>query len=90
MGVLLGKTSPRSTKRINLLVGVVIFIIYNNSLLIVKSSIESNDINPFIGFLGIHISVILIILMFYILSDVNFYKFVDKMSFLIFKRKKHV
>ena len=90
MGVLLGKTSPRSTKRINLLVGVVIFIIYNNSLLIVKSSIESNDIDPFIGFLGIHISVILLISMFYILSDVNFYKFVDKMSFLIFKKKKHV
>jgi lipopolysaccharide export system permease protein len=90
IGVLLGKTSPRSTKRINLLVGVVIFIIYNNFLLIIKSSIEGNFLNPLIGFFGIHMSIILIFSMLYMLSDINYYKFVDKIPFLILKSKKHV
>ena len=49
IGVILGKTSPRTGKGINLLIGVVIFMLYNNGLLVAKSSIENGELDPSIG-----------------------------------------
>ena len=49
IGVLLGKTSPRTGKGINLLIGVVIFMLYNNGLLVAKTSIENGELDPSIG-----------------------------------------
>ncbi|MFL2466900.1 MAG: LPS export ABC transporter permease LptF [Candidatus Pseudothioglobus sp.] len=90
IGVLLGKTSPRSGKRINLLIGVILFIVYNNGLLIIKSSIESNQINPIVGFFGLHLLVILFVLVLYQLYERKLNKFIDKIFFLFLKRGKHV
>ncbi len=39
-GILLGKASPRGGKNLGVLLGVVVFILYNNALLVAKSSLE--------------------------------------------------
>jgi len=65
LGVLLGKASPRGGKNLGVLFGVVIFIIYNNGLLIAKSSIESGQIHPTIGMWWVHILMLMFIAIFY-------------------------
>lgn len=63
--ILLGKTSPRGGKNLGVLVGVIVFIIYNNALLIAKSSLEKGDTLPVIGLWWVHLLVLLIIFVFY-------------------------
>ena len=63
--ILLGKTSPRGGKNLGVLVGVIVFIIYNNALLIAKSSLERGDTLPIIGLWWVHLLVLLIIFVFY-------------------------
>ncbi len=65
IGVLLGKTSPRTGKGINLLIGVMIFMLYNNGLLIAKNLIENGQLSPFIGLWSIHILLIIFLIIFY-------------------------
>ena len=45
-GVFLGKSSPRTGKGINLIIGIIIFMLYNNGLLVAKNSIESGQLSP--------------------------------------------
>lgn len=63
--ILLGKTSPRGGKNLGVLAGVIVFIIYNNALLIAKSSLEKGDTLPIIGLWWVHLLVLLIIFIFY-------------------------
>ena len=65
IGVFLGKASPRSGKGINLLIGVVVFMIYYNSLLAAKSAIELGQINSILGLWVVHFLVILLLILFY-------------------------
>ena len=65
IGVFLGKASPRSGKGINLLIGVVVFMIYYNSLLVAKSAIELGQINSILGLWVVHFLVILLLILFY-------------------------
>ncbi|MFM1547022.1 MAG: LPS export ABC transporter permease LptF, partial [Candidatus Pseudothioglobus sp.] len=51
--VYLGKTSPRGGKGINILIGIFVFMLYNNGLLVAKSSIENGLLSPIIGMWGI-------------------------------------
>jgi len=64
-GVFLGKTSPRGGKGINLLIGIVVFMIYNNGLLVAKNSIESGQLNPLFGMSGVHLLLVVLIIIFY-------------------------
>ena len=80
IGVLLGKTSPRTGKGVNLLFGVIIFMLYNNGLLVAKNSIESGQLNPFIGLWSIHILMILCMIIFYQLRQGNLGSFIAKIS----------
>ena len=80
IGVLLGKTSPRTGKGVNLLFGVIIFMLYNNTLLVAKNSIESGQLNPFIGLWSIHILLILAVLIFYQFRQGKLSSFVAKIS----------
>jgi len=80
IGVLLGKTSPRTGKGVNLLFGVIIFMLYNNILLVAKNSIESGQLNPFIGLWSIHILLILAVLIFYQFRQGKLSSFVAKIS----------
>ena len=90
IGVLLGKTSPRTGKGINLLAGIVVFMIYNNGLLVAKNSIERGDLTPFIGLWSIHIIVILLVLIFYQFRQGKVLYFIDKIATLIKPEKSNV
>ena len=90
IGVLLGKTSPRTGKGINLLAGIVVFMIYNNGLLVAKNSIERGDLTPFIGLWSIHIIVILLVLIFYQFRQRKVLYFIDKITTLIKPEKSNV
>jgi len=65
LGVLLGKASPRGGKNLGVLIGVVIFILYNNALLIAKSTLERGDSTPIIGLWWVHALMLLFIFIFY-------------------------
>jgi lipopolysaccharide export system permease protein len=80
IGVILGKTSPRTGKGLNVLLGVIIFMLYNNVLLVAKNSIGSGQLNPFIGLWSIHILLIILIIIFYQFRQGKFSSFVDKIS----------
>ena len=89
-GVLLGKSSPRSGKGINVLVGIVIFMLYNNALLVSKSSIESGHLNPLIGLWWVHLLLVLCILFFFQFREGKITNFIDKITVFKIKEKSHV
>ena len=65
MGVFLGRTSPRTGKGTNLLIGVIVYMIYNNALLAAKSAIENEQLSPFIGLWSVHIFFLVLSIFFY-------------------------
>ena len=65
LGVLLGKSSPRGGKNLGVLFGVVIFILYNNALLIAKSALEKGELSSVVGLWSVHFVVLILILVFY-------------------------
>ena len=89
-GVFLGKTSPRGGKGVNLLIGVIVFMLYNNGLLLAKNAIEQNQIDPIIGLWGVHFLVLLLLLLLYQLRKGKIAKYIDKVSILSIKKKSHV
>ena len=89
-GVFLGKTSPRGGKGVNLLIGVIVFMLYNNGLLLAKNAIEQNQIDPIIGLWGVHFLVLLLFLLLYQLRKGKIAKYIDKVSILSIKKKSHV
>ena len=89
-GVFLGKSSPRTGKGINLIIGVVIFMLYNNALVVAKSSIETGQLNPIIGMWAIHLLLLLILIIFYHFRQGKTAYFFDKISLFNIKEKNHV
>ena len=89
MGVFLGKTSPRKGKGINLLIGVLIFMLYNNGLLIAKSAIESGQLDPIIGLWGIHLLVLILLILLYQFRQRRISHYLDKISPFNNKKKIH-
>ncbi len=75
LGVLLGKTSPRSGKNLGVLIGVVAFIVYNNVLLIAKSALERGESSPIIGLWWVHLAMLLLIFIFYSIRHRKFTPF---------------
>ena len=82
IGVFLGKTSPRGGKGINLLFGIVLFLFYNNGLLVAKSATEQGQINPTIGLWGVHLSVVILLLLLYQFRQGKIASYFYKISFL--------
>ena len=89
LGVLLGKASPRSGRSIGLLIGVVIFMLYNNGLLIAKNSIERGELDPIIGLWSIHLLVLLLTFVFYQLRNRKLSGYLDKIYTFFNKENKH-
>tara|TARA_B110000858_G_C17770557_1_gene459379 strand:- start:79 stop:1245 length:1167 start_codon:yes stop_codon:yes gene_type:complete len=89
-GVFLGKSSPRSGRGVNLLIGILIFMIYNNTLVIAKKSIEDGVLNPFIGMWPVHLTLLFILIIFYQIRQGKVTYFIDKIPFLNTKEKSHV
>ena len=90
LGVFLGKTSPRSGKGFNLLIGIVFFMLYNNALLVAKSAIENDQLSPLIGMWSIHLLLLLILIIFYQFRQGKVTYFIDKITFFNIKEKSHV
>ncbi len=65
LGVLLGKASPRGGKNLGVLIGVVIFILYNNALLMAKSALEHGQSLPIVGLWWVHLLAMLLIVFYY-------------------------
>jgi len=80
IGVLLGKTSPRTGKGVNLLIGLGIFMLYNNGLLVAKNSIESGQLNPLVGLWSIHLLLVLFMIIFYLFRQGKISSFIAKIS----------
>jgi len=78
LGILLGETSPRGGKSLGLVFGLAIFIVYNNILIMIKSSIENESLNPIIGLISVHFFVVVIIFIIYRLMSLNLNNYVDK------------
>ena len=64
-GILLGKASPRGGKNLGMLVGTLVFIVYNNALLVAKSSLEHGELLPVVGLWWVHLLLLFIIILFY-------------------------
>ena len=88
-GVFLGKSSPRTGKGINLIIGIVVFMLYNNGLLVAKNSIESGQLNPAIGMWSIHLFLFLFLVLFYQFREGKITHFIDKIAFFNIKEKIH-
>ena len=80
IGVLLGKTSPRTGKGLNILIGLGIFMLYNNGLLVTKNSIESGQLNPLVGLWSIHLLLVLFVIIFYQFRQGKISSFIAKIS----------
>ena len=90
IGVFLGKTSPRKGKGMNLLIGVLFFMLYNNGLLIAKSAIERGQLDPLIGLSGIHLLVLILLILLYQFRQRKISNYLDKISFFNHIGKGHV
>jgi lipopolysaccharide export system permease protein len=84
-GIFLGKTSPRRGKGVNLLIGIVVFMLYNNGLLVAKRAIELGQINLLTGFLGVHLLVLMLLILLYQYRNRKITKYIDKVSILNIK-----
>ena len=80
IGVFLGKASPRGGKGINLLIGVIIFMLYYNGLLVAKSAIELGRIDPIIGLLGVHFLMLVLLLLLYQFRQRKISNYLDQIS----------
>jgi len=89
IGVFLGKTSPRGGKGVNLLIGIIVFMLYNNGLLVAKRAIELGQINLLTGFLGVHLLVLMLLILLYQFRNGKIAKYIDKVSILNIKEKSH-
>ena len=89
-GVYLGKTSPRGGKGVNILIGIIVFMLYNHGLLVAKSSIENGTLNPLIGMWSIHLSLFLFLIIFHMFREGKISYFFDKINFLNKKEKNYV
>ena len=89
-GVFLGKASPRGGKGINLLIGVIVFMLYNNALLVAKRAIELGQIDPVIGLWGIHLLVLMLLVLLYQFRKGRIAKYIDRISIFNIKKESHV
>ncbi|MDG2394929.1 LPS export ABC transporter permease LptF [Candidatus Thioglobus sp.] len=77
-GILLGKASPRGGKNLGVIVGIMVFIIYNNALLVAKSSLEHGELLPIIGLWWVHLLVLFIVIVFYAYRHGKFSRLITK------------
>jgi lipopolysaccharide export system permease protein len=89
-GLYLGKTSPRGGKGVNVLIGIIVFMLYNNGLLVAKNSIENGTLSPLIGMWSIHLIMLLILFVLYQLRNGKIMYFIDKIYTYNFSEKNNV
>ncbi len=88
-GIFLGKTSPRGGKGVNLLIGVIVFMLYYNGLLVAKSAIELGQIDLIVGFLGVHLFMVILLLLLFQFRQGKIAHYLYKIPLLNHKEKRH-
>ena len=83
------RLTNRGGKGVNLLIGVIVFMLYYNGLLVTKRAIELGQINPIIGLWGVHLFMVLLIFLLYRFRHGRMPSYLDKISHLQLKEKKH-
>ena len=89
IGVFLGKASPKGGKGVNLLIGVILFMLYYNGLLLAKSAIELGRMDPIIGLWGVHFLMLVLLLLLYQFRQRKISNYLDKISIFNKKEKIH-
>jgi len=89
IGVFLGKASPRGGKGVNLLFGIIVFMLYYNGLLVIKGAIELGQIHPMVGLWGAHLFMVIFILLLYRFRHGKIANYIDKISLFNNKEKRH-
>ena len=89
IGVFLGKTSPRGGKGVNLLIGIIVFMLYYNGLLVAKSAIELGQIDLIVGFLGVHLFMVILLLLLFQFRQGKIAHYLYKIPLLNHKKKRH-
>ncbi|MGE4594232.1 MAG: LPS export ABC transporter permease LptF [Gammaproteobacteria bacterium] len=89
LGVLLGKASPRGGKSVGLLIGVVIFMLYNNGLLMAKGALERGEIDAWIGLWWIHLLVVVLTIILYQYRHGKLSVYLDKIAHFYTKEKSN-
>jgi len=89
IGVFLGKASPRGGNGMNLLIGVIVFMLYYNGLLVAKSAIELGRMDPIIGLWGVHFVLLVLLLLLYQFRQRKISNYLDKISIFNKKEKIH-
>ena len=89
IGVFLGKVSPRRGQGINLLIGVIVFMLYYNGLLAAKSALELGRMDPIIGLWGVHFLMLVFLLLLYQFRQRKISNYLDKISIFNKKEKIH-
>ncbi len=89
IGVFLGKVSPRGGKGVNLLIGVIVFMLYYNGLLVAKSAIELGQNDSTIGLWGVHLLMLALLLFLYQFRQRKISNYLDKISIFNKKEKSH-
>ena len=86
LAVLLGKSSPRGGKNIGLLVGVTIFVLYNQAIHLAKSSLERGETPLIFGLWWVHLVLLILILVFYLYRHRKLAYYVDKITHHFFSK----
>ena len=89
IGVFLGKVSPRGGNGVNLLIGVIVFMLYYNGLLLAKRAIELGQMDPLIGLWGVHFLMVVLLLLLYQFRQQKISNYLDKISIFNKKEKIH-
>ena len=89
IGVFLGKVPPRGGKGVNLLFGIIVFMLYYNGLLLAKSAIELGQMDPLIGLWGVHFLMVVLLLLLYQFRQRKISNYLDKISIFNKKEKIH-
>jgi lipopolysaccharide export system permease protein len=86
IAILLAKVSSRQVKGMGILKGILVFITYNNSLVLGKELLENGEVPVFIGLWWVHL---LMIGLIYLIFDFRYRLYVSKfISYLITKKEK--
>ena len=89
IGVFLGKATPRGGKGVNLLIGIIVFMLYYNGLLVAKSAIELGRMDSIIGLWGVHLLMLILILLLYQFRQGKIANYLAKISLFNNKDKSH-
>ena len=65
LAIPLSHTTPRQSHYFKIVIGILIYLIYNNLLSIFKKWIEREEISPWIGMGWVHLGLFLIILILF-------------------------